>query len=157
MANMAISSTTPKTVTSQAPSRPAYSILKYSGNFGATEGSETLVDTIPVDAYRSVVISVVASAWGTGTVAVKVYPCDSNGNTIGANPFFSFSLTANATTVVILSEMGGSTTVTPYPPNAPASSGSFIGPFGNFLKITEQMTAFTSGTNTVTVELDLKG
>jgi len=157
MANMVISSTTPKTITSQAPNRPAYTILKYSGNFGATEGSETTVDVIPVDAYRSILMTVVASAWGTGTVAIKIYPCDSAGNTIGSNAFFSFSLIANVTTTVIISEMGGSVTVTPYPPNAPASSGSFIGPFGNFLKLTEQMTAFTSGTNTVAVELDCKG
>lgn len=157
MANITISSTTPKTVTSQAPGRPAFTILKYSGNFGATEGSETTVDIIPVDAYRSVVFTVAASAWGTGTVAIKLYPCDSAGNTIGTNPFFSFSLTANATTTVILAEMGGATTVTPYPPASPASSGSFVGAFGNFLKLTEQMTAFTSGTNTVSIELDCKG
>ena len=157
MANMTISSTTPKTVTSQAPGRPAFTILKYTGNFGATEGVETTVDVIPVDAYRSIVLTVAASAWGTGTVAIKLYPCDSAANTIGANPFFSFSLTANATTTVVLAEMGGSVTVTPYPPASPASSGSFIGPFGNFLKLTEQMTAFTSGTNTVAVEMDCKG
>lgn len=157
MANMLISSTTPKTITSQAPNRPAYAILKYSGNFGATEGSETTVDTIPVDAYRSITMSVVASAWTTATVAVKMYPCDSQGNTIGSNPFFSFSLTGNGTTVVILAEMGGSVTTATYPPNAPASTGSFIGPFGNWIKITEQCTAFTGGTNTVTVELDMKG
>ena len=157
MANMVISSTTPKTVTSQAPSRAAFTILKYSGNFGATEGSETTVDIIPVDAYRSILLTVAASAWGTATVAIKLYPCDSAGNTVGSNPFFSFSLTANATTTVILSEMGGSVTVTPYPPASPASSGSFIGPFGNFVKLTEQCTAFTSGTNTVATELDCKG
>ena len=157
MANMLISSTTPKTITSQAPNRPAFAILKYSGNFGATEGSETTVDIVPVDAYRSVLFSLDGSAWNNATVAVKIYPCDSQGNTIGANPFFSFSVTSNSTVVTILAEMGGSTTVTPYPPNAAASSGSFIGPFGNFLKVTEQCTAFVAGTNTVTLELDMKG
>ena len=157
MANITCTDTTGKTIYAQLPSRAAFSVIKYTGNFPATEGSETLVDILPVDAFRSSTISVVASNWNTATVVIKVYPCDSAGNTIGANPFFSFSVTANSTTVVILSEMGGSVTVTPYPPASPASSGSFIGPFGNFLKITEQCTAFTSGTNTITLEFDLKG
>jgi hypothetical protein len=156
-ANITCSDTTKKTYTSQAPQRAVSSIIKYTGNFGATEGAETQVDIIPVDAFRSVLLTVVASSWGTATVAIKLYPCDSQGNTIGSNPFFSFSLTANATTTVILAEMGGQVTATPYPPASPASSGSFIGAFGNFLKLTEQCTAFTSGTNTVAIELDCKG
>lgn len=157
MANITITDGTRKTIYSQVPQRAANAILKYSGNFGAIQGSETQVDIISVDPYRSIVITVAASAWGTATVGVKIYPCDSQGNTIGANPFFSFSLTANATTTVILSEMGGNVTTTPYPPASPPSSGSFIGPFGNFLKITEQCTAFTGGTNTVSLEVDAKG
>ena len=157
MANITISDSTRKTIYAQLPSRPAFSILNYKGNFGATEGSETTVDIVPVDPYRSVVMTVAASAWGTATVAVKIYPCDSQGNTIGSNPFFSFSLTANATATVILAEMGGSTTTATYPPASPPATGSVIGPFGNFLKLTEQCTAFTSGTNTVAVELDMKG
>ncbi len=157
MANITCTDTTQKTIYGQLPSRPAFSIIKYSGNFGATEGSETTVDVVPVDPYRSILMTVKASAWGTATVAIKIYPCDSQGNTIGSNPFFSFSLTANGTTVVIISEMGGSTTAAIYPPNTPNSTGSFIGPFGNFVKITEQCTAFTSGTNTVALELDCKG
>src|SRR5213594_1919934 len=134
MANIVVTDGTQKTITGQYPSRPSFGIVKYSGNFGATQGSETQVDILPVDAYRSVVLTVKASAWGVGTAAIKVYPCDSQGNTIGANPLFSFSLTANVTTTVILAEMGGSVTAATYPPASPPGTGSVIGPFGNFLK-----------------------
>ena len=156
MVNMTITDRIAKIPASQLPTRAISSIIKYTGNFGATE-AETTVDIVPVDSYRSIVMSVVASAWGTATVVVKIYPCDSQGNTIGSNPFFSISLTANGTTVVIISEMGGATTAAVYPPATPPSTGSVIGPFGNFVKITETGSAFTSGTNTVAIELDCKG
>ncbi len=156
MVNMTIADRIAKIPAAQVPSRPVSTIIKYSGNFGATE-TETTVDIVPVDAYRSILMSVIGSAWGTATVVVKIYPCDSQGNTIGSNPFFSISLTANGTTVVIISEMGGAVTAAVYPPASPASTGSFIGPFANFVKITETCSVFTSGTNTVSVELDNKG
>jgi hypothetical protein len=156
MANLVIADKFSKTPSSQAPSRPASSLIKYGGNFGATEGSETTVDIIPVDAYRSVIISYQASAWGTATVALKVYPCDSNGNT-NANPFFSISLTANTGPLLLfIAEMGGLTSTATWPATA-ASAGAIIGPFGNWLKITEQCTAFSSGTNTVALEVTCKG
>jgi hypothetical protein len=157
MVNITLPDTSKKTIYGQLPSRPAFQVLKYNGNFGATEG-ETPFDIVAVDPYRSVTMTVVASAWGTGTVIIRLYPCDSQGNTVGSQaPFFAITLTANSTTVVILSEMGGAVTAATYPPSSPATSGSFIGPFGNFLKLTENCTAFTSGTNTVAVELDMKG
>src|SRR5207249_9686497 len=133
----------------------------YKGNFGATEGAETVVDVIPVKWYRSIVLSTNASAWGTGTVLLKVYPCDAAGN-VGANPFFTRTITANDATPVLLflAEMGGtggtSGQLAPYPGTAVAT-GAVIGPFGNYLKITEQMTAFTSGTNTVALKIEAKG
>ena len=107
--------------------------------------------------YRSITVSVIGSAWGIGTVLVKLYPCDSQGNTISANPFFIVTLTANATTVLVISEMGGAVSAAVYPPASPPSTGSIVGPIGNWVKLTTQMTAFTSGTNTVAVELGLKG
>jgi hypothetical protein len=157
MANIICSDNTKKTYYSQPPQRAISSVIKYTGNFGATEGSETQVDIVPVDAFRSLTMTVTASNWGTATVAIKIYPCDSQGNTIGSNAFFAFSETANGTAVVILAEMGGQVSAATYPPAAPVGTGSFIGAFGNFLKITEQCTAFTSGTNTVFIELDCKG
>jgi hypothetical protein len=151
----ALSSGFSKTPASIGPSRPANNIVKYSGNYGATVTEQT-VDVLPTDAYRSIVMSVTASAWGVASVTIKIYPCDSLGNTIGTNPFFSITVAANGTTTVILAEMGGSTSAATYPPTVVQSSGSFIGPFGNFVKITETST-FTSGTNTVVTELDCKG
>jgi hypothetical protein len=137
------------------PSIPANALVSYKGNFGATQAGETTTDILPVAAYRSAVFSIQALAWGTGTVAVKIYPCDSQGNT-NTNAFFSLSFTANTGPVLLfLSEMGGAVTAATYPGTA-ATTGSIIGPFGNYLKITEQMTAFTSGTNTVTIEVALK-
>ena len=157
MANITCSDTTKKTIYGQLPARPAFAIIKYSGNFGATEGSETTVDIIPVDPYRSLVFSVQASAWGTATVALKIYPCDSQGNA-NANPLFSLSFNANAgPTLLFLSEMGGAVSAATYPPGSPPGTGSVIGPFGNFIKITEQCTAFSSGTNTVTIAVEAKG
>jgi hypothetical protein len=129
----------------------------YKGSFGATEGAETVVDIIPVKWYRSIVFSTSASAWTTGTVLLKIYPCDAAGN-VGANPFFTRTITANDASPVLLflSEMGGAVTATPYPATAVAT-GSVIGPFGNWIKITEQMTAFTAGTNTVALKIEAKG
>ena len=133
----------------------------YKGNFGATEGAETVVDIIPVKWYRSIVLSTSASAWGVGTVLLKIYPCDQAGNA-NANPFFTRTITANDASPVLLflAEMGGTGgtagTLTPYPGTA-ATTGAVIGPFGNWLKVTEQCTAFTSGTNTVSLKIEAKG
>ncbi|SRR6266446_6963631 len=155
MANMVSPVGQEKTQTGP-PARTSDKVLNYKGNFGATQGAETIVDVIPVSAYRSIVISVQASAWGVGTVAFKVYSCDQAGNS-NTNALFSLSFTANAgPTLLYLAEMGGSTSSVTWPP-ASQATGVIIGPFGSFLKITEQMTAFTSGTNTVACEVECKG
>lgn len=158
MTNINITDSTRRTIYAQLPSRPAFQVLRYTGNFGATE-SETPFDTdLAVDPFRSISMTVTASNWGTATVIIRLYPCDSQGNTVGSQaPFFAITVTGNGTQVVLLSEMGGATTAATYPPSSPATGGSFIGPFGNFIKLTENCTVFTSGTNTITVELDMKG
>src|SRR5207249_8867828 len=160
MANMVLQGTNRST---QPTQRNGVNVLTelYKGNFGATEGAETVVDVIEVWPYRSIVFSTSASAWGTGTVLLKIYPCDQAGN-VGANPFFTRTITANDASPVLLflAEMGGtggtSGQLAPYPGTAVAT-GAVIGPFGNYLKITEQMTAFTSGTNTVALKIEAKG
>jgi hypothetical protein len=137
--------------------RVAWKEVLYQGSFGATEAAETTVDIIQVNPYRSIVFSTQATAWGTATVALKIYPCDAAGNA-NANPFFTRSLTANDASPVLLflAEMGGTTSTATWPASA-AATGAVIGPFGNYIKITEQCTAFTSGTNTVTVKVEAKG
>ena len=138
------------------PARTSDKIMNYKGNFGATQGAETTVDIIPVSAYRSIVFSIQASAWGVGTVAIKIYSCDQAGGS-NTNALFSLSFTANAgPTLLYLAEMGGSTSNATWPP-ASQSTGVIIGPFGSYIKITEQMTAFTSGTNTIALEVEAKG
>ena len=161
MANIVLAGSNVDTQPYGDVSRVAWKEVLYKGSFGAVQGSETTVDIIQVNPYRSIVFSIQASAWGVGTVAVKIYSCDAAGNT-NANPFFSFSFTANSgPTLVYLSEMGGtggtSGVLTPWPPATPGNTGLVIGPFGNYIKITEQMTAFTSGTNTVAVKVEAKG
>src|SRR5712692_7868325 len=128
----------------------------YKGSFGATEGAETVVDIIPVKWYRSITFSTAASAWTTATVLLKIYPCDAAGN-VNANPFFTRTITANDASPVILflAEMGGLVSTTTWPAAAVAT-GTVIGPFGSFIKITEQASAFTSGTNTVLLKIEAK-
>jgi len=138
-------------------SRGAFKELLYQGNFGATEGVETLVVNLDTSAYRSIVFSTQATAWGVGTVVLKIYPCDAAGNA-NANAFFTRTITATDASPVLLflTEMGGSVSAAAYPPT-PQTTGSIVGQFGNHVKITEQMTAFTSGTNTVAVKVEMKG
>jgi len=156
MANMTLQGTNRST---QPTFRNGVNVLEetYKGSFGATEGAEKVVDIIPVWPYRSIVFSTQATAWGTGTMTLKVYACDANGNT-NTNPFFTRTITAADASPVLLyiAEMGGLTSTTTWPAAAVAT-GAVIGPFGSYVKVTEQMAAFTSGTNTVTIKIEAKG
>ena len=157
MANITIQGTNQEPAPEGPPARPATKELLYQGNFGATEGSETTVAILNVAAYRNIVFNVAASAWGTGTVAIKIYPCDAAGNK-NTNPFFTRTITATDASPVLLflAEMGGLVSATTWPAAAQAT-GVVVGPFGNHILITEQCTAFTSGTNTIAIKIEAKG
>jgi hypothetical protein len=152
---LAITEPTDRTTESGVPTRMPSRKLTYTGNMTATEAGTNLTNgIIDVSAYRSIQVATRASAWGTASVVVKVYGADGAGNKT-SSPFLTKTISANGNTLDILSEMGGATTQAAWPPTS-ATGGQVVIPFGNWIVLTET-TTFTSGTNTLTIELACKG
>jgi hypothetical protein len=152
--NLTIGNQRDRTPESAAPTRTPSGRIIYTGSFGANE-AETQVDQIDVSPYRSIVLACRSSAWSSVTVTIKIYAADSLGNR-STNPIITKTITANANTLDVISEMGGSTTNAVWP-TASVTAGQVIEPFGNTIVITETAASFVSGTNTLSVELLMKG
>jgi hypothetical protein len=146
--------------TSSITQRNGVNVLEetFKGNFLGTEVESQIDFVIPTWPYRAFDFTIIASSWGSATVTIKIYPCDSDGtiDSTNTNPFFSVPLTANTTVRLFLTEMGGAVTAATYPPASPAAAGSVVGTFGSSIKLTETCSAFVSGTNTVTIKVRAK-